>query len=157
MHIRKGNIDDLIWIGNLLIEGANEGHFGPSMSYQAMVFLQAVIQSGGVQMIKLRGGIKAPVFVPMELTVAEVDGNPASFLICCKEGSDVEIHLAATIKRFRKNGCFSKLVMNAIINNSNCLVYARCYKKSTSAIKGLKKLNFKPTKKGNPIELTLAK
>ncbi len=157
MHLRQGTMNDSTWIAKLLVEGAIDGHFGNSMKLQALVFLNAIIESGGVQMIKLRGNIQAPTFVPMELTVAEVDGVPASFLICSKESGAVEIHLAGTKKTFRKNGCFTRLVSDAISKNKNSRIYARCYKRSSVAIKRLKNLNFKPTKKGEPLELTFSK
>lgn len=157
MHLRKGSTDDSEWIIKSLIDGANEGHFGPSMKFQAKEFLKAVIKSGGAQMMKLRGGIQAPTFVKMELTVADIDGVPASFLICCDDNDGIEIHLAGTLKKFRKNGCFNRLVEEVIKNHSESRIYARCYKKSSWAIKGLEKLNFQTTKHGDPIELTLSK
>lgn len=157
MHIRKGTIDDIKWISSLLTDGVNDGHYSPSMKCQTMDFLQSVIENGGVNLMKLRGVIQKPAFIKMELTVAELDGVPASFLICAKENNEVEIHLAGTVKRFRKNGCFTRLVSDAITKYSNYHVYARCYKKSSWAVEGLKKLDFKPTKTGNPIELTLSK
>ncbi|MBF4374426.1 hypothetical protein EAY46_15260 [Vibrio anguillarum] len=149
---------DLHWIANLLLEGADDGHFLPSIKSQAMVFLHAIVESGGVTMIKIRGDVQSPTFVPMEITVAEFDGTPASFLICCKEHDAIEIHLAGTQKSFRKKGCFNQLVSDAISKNSSISrVYARCYTNSSKAIQGLKKMNFKPTKSGNPIELTLSR
>ncbi len=157
MHLRLGSTDDSKWIVESLIEGADDGHFGPSMKFQAKEFLHAIIENGGVHMMKLRGGIHAPAFVQMELTVAELDGVPASFLICCKENDSVEIQLAGTLKEFRRNGCFNRLVKRVIENDSKSRIYARCYKQSSWAIKAFEKLHFKITKHGDPIELTLSK
>lgn len=157
MEIRKGSSDDLHWIVRLLKEGAREGHFSPTMQMQAEGFLNSVIEHGGVQMIKLRNSIQAPVFVPMELSVAEIDDSPASFLICCKENNEVEVHLAGTKNGFQRKGCFTYLVQDAISKNTNSKIYARCYRKSSIAIDALKKLNFEVTTSGDPIELVLAK
>ncbi len=157
MKIRQGLADDSTWIVKLLIEGANEGHFGQSLKYQAEPFLQSIIENGGINMVKLRETIQAAIFVPMELSVAEIEGTPASFLICCKDNNEVEVHLAATLESFKRKGCFNKLVSATIINHKKSRIYARCYKKSTLAVNGLKKLNFKITKSGDPIELTLSK
>ena len=157
MQIRQGSSGDLHWIVKLLKEGAKDGHFSPTMQFQSEGFLNSVIENGGVQMMKLRNTIQAPVFVSMELSVVEVDEVPASFLICCKENNEVEIHLAGTKAPFKKKGCFTCLVNDAVLKNSNSKIYVRCYKKSSEAIDALKKLNFKVTKGGDPIELVLAK
>lgn len=155
MKIRKGSSNDSQWIVELLKKGASDGHFSPTMQVQAEGFLSSVIDSGGVKMMKLRGSIQAPVFVPMELSVIEIDGVPASFLICCKDNNEVEIHLAGTKELFKNKGCFTSLVNDTALKNSNSRIYARCYKTSSLAIDVLKKLNFKVTKSGDPIELTL--
>jgi len=157
MNIRSGSVKDIDWIAKLLIEGANEGHYLPTIKLQAKNLVQSVIDNGGVNIVKLRGSVQCPVFIKMDLTVAETDGFPVSFLICCEDINEVEIHLAGTLKGFRKNGCFNKLVNQAIINYRRSRIYARCYKKSSWAIKGLEALNFKITKNGNPIELTLSR
>lgn len=157
MEIRQGSSGDLHWIVKLLKEGAKVGHFSPTMQLEAEGFLSSVIQNGGVQMIKLRNSIQAPVFVPMTLSVAEVNGSAVSFLICCKENNEVEIHLAGTKASFKQKGCFTHLVKDAISKNLNSKIYARCYKKSSLAINTLKKLNFEVTNGGDPIELVLDK
>lgn len=157
MKIRKGSSGDLHWIVKLLKEGAKCGHFSPTIQFEAEGYLNSVIENGGVQMIKLRNSIQAPAFVPMVLSVAEIDGSPASFLICCIENKEVEVHLAATKTPFKRKGCFTYLVKDAISKNQNSKIYARCYKKSSLAIDALKKLNFEVTNGGDPIELVLAK
>jgi len=156
MNVRPGSVEDIEWISKLLIEGANEGHYLPTIKFQAKELVQSVVVNGEVQMVKLRGSVQAPEFIKMDLTVAEMDGFPASFLICCKDANEVEIHLAGTLKKFRKNGCFNRLVIEAVTNYGNSRIYARCYKKSSWAINGLEAINFKITKDGNPVELTLA-
>lgn len=157
MEIRKGSSRDLRWIVKLLKEGARGGHFSPTMQMQAEGFLNHVIKHGGVKMIKLRNGIQSPAFVPMELSVAEIGGSPVSFLICCKENNEVEVHLAGTKTPFKQKGCFTNLVQDAISKNPNSKFYARCYRKSSIAIDALKKLNFEIATGGEPIELVLAK
>lgn len=157
MEIRKGSSRDLRWIVKLLKEGARGGHFSPTMQIQSEGFLNSVINHGGVQMIKLRNSIQAPVFVPMELSVAEIGGSPVSFLICCKENNEVEVHLAGTKTPFKQKGCFTHLVLDAISKNPNSKFYARCYRESSIAIGALKKLNFEVTTGSEPMELVLAK
>ncbi|MBO2615337.1 hypothetical protein [Shewanella algae] len=156
MKVRLGLANDVEWISKLLIDGANEGHYLPTIKSKAKELVQSVVANGGVQMVKLRSSVHAPVFVQMDLTVAEIDGIPASFLICCRDADEVEIHLAGTLKKFRKKGCFNRLVSEAIRNYSGSRIYARCYKKSSWAINGLESINFKVTKDGNPIEMTYA-
>ena len=153
MEIRQGSSGDLHWVAKLLKEGAKGGHFYPTMQLQAEDFLSSVIEHGGVQMTKIRNGIQDPVFIPMVLSVAEVDGSPASFLICCKENNEVELHLAGTKTPFKQKGCFTLLVKDAISKNPDSKIYARCYKKSSLAIDAFKKLNFEVTNGGDPIEL----
>ncbi|MCL1075416.1 hypothetical protein [Shewanella dokdonensis] len=157
MEIRKGSSSDLRWIVKLLKEGARDGHFLPTMQMQAEGYLNSVIEHGGVQMIKLRNSIQAPVFVPMELSVAEIDGSPSSFLVCCKENNEVEVHLAGTKTPFKQKGCFTYLVQDTISKNQNSKIYARCYRKSSIAIDALKKLNFEIAAGGDPIELVHTK
>lgn len=155
MIIRSGTYQDIIWITKLLIEGANDGHYLSTVKDQAKELLQNIVANGGVQVMKLRGSIQAPVFLRMNLTIAEIDGNPVSFLVCSIEPNEVEIYLAGTLKKSRRHGCFNNLVTEAVSTYSNNRIYARCYKKSSWAIKGLESLNFKITKSGNPIELAL--
>ncbi|MGE4503693.1 MAG: hypothetical protein AB7D03_12545 [Thiomicrospira sp.] len=157
MKIRKGSSEDFHWIVKLLKEGAKNGHFLPVMQSQAEGFLNSVIENGGVNMIKIRTHVQSPVFVPMTLSVAEIDGFPASFLICCIENKEIEVHLAGTKMDFKRQGCFTYLVEDVVSKNLNSKIYARCYKKSSFAIDAFKKLNFEVTNAEEPIELVLAK
>lgn len=153
--IRAGEISDLAWVCELLREGAKEGHFLPTMTNQAEVLIKSIINNGGVSMIKLRGKIQAPRFIRMDLIVMDVDGNPASFIVTCKEKNELEIHLAGTLKPYRRRGYFRNLIQWIIKNSNKSRIYSRCFKKSSWAINGLKSLGFKTTKVGEPIELSL--
>ena len=154
--IRGGEPKDTYWIVSLLKEGAQGGHFSPTVVDQSPAILNAIFENGGFVMLKLRGGIQAPTFVPAEIAVAEIDGEGVSFLIILREGNNIELHLAATKRSARRKGCFKKLILYAVEqHNKRKRLFARCYKKSSWAIEGLKKEGFTITKDGDPIELSL--
>lgn len=155
VNIRNGSVQDSNWIIKLLEQGARDGHYGPSLSFQAKEFMQSILETGSVRLVKARGSIKAPVVIEADVLVAEFGETPASFIICFKEQGEVEIHLAGTVKEFRGKGCFRKLTVEAIKKYQGSKIYARCYEKSSWAIQALTKLGLKVTKKGNPVELTL--
>lgn len=156
--IRSGKQGDMPWIVALLQEGAQQGHFGPTVASQAAPLLNAIFNGGGFMMMKLRGGIQAPCFVTAAVLVAEIDGTPASFLIPLKDGNEVELHLAGTRKQFRRKGCFRELTRYEVGKHTTKVkIFARCYKKSTWAVEALKKENFEITKSGDPVELSLSR
>lgn len=154
--VRKGVPADATWIVALLKEGAQSGHFGHTLVAQAPALLDAIFKNGGIMMMKLRNEIQAPCFVSADVLVADLDGKSASFLIPLREDNEVELHLIGTKKSARRCGCFKNLVQHEIEqHNTSMRIYARCYKKSTWAVEGLKKEGFEITKTGEPIELTL--
>ncbi len=156
--VRRGMPKDANWIAFLLKEGAKDGHFGPTLVAQAPALLDAIFKNGGMMMMKLRDGIQAPCFVSAEVLVAELEGKAASFLILIRDETGIELHLAGTKKSSRRNGCFRALVRHVVAKHEkNMRIFARCYKKSTWAIEGLKKEGFKTTKAGDPVELTLCR
>lgn len=152
--IRNCTSADKAWIVSLLKEGSLSGHFGPTVLFQASELVNKIVNNGGFQIMKLRGGLRALCFVRAEIYVAEVNESPASFLITLINGSEVELHLAGTQKQFRRNGCFSNLVKHEIEQHYGRKIIARCYKKSTWAVDGLKKEGFSISKPGDPIELS---
>lgn len=156
--IRKGISTDISWVTNLLIEGTQSGHFPRTLAVQAPDLLGSILNSGGITMTKLRGEIQAPRFVFADILVAEVDGNPVSFLIPIRDVDGVELHLAGTKKPARRKGHFRKLIQYEIgRHNNGTRIFARCYSKSTWALEGLKKEGFNISKEGNPVELTLCR
>jgi len=156
IFIRQGELADVSWITSLLKEGSRSGHFSPTVEDQAYGLLTSIINNDGLIMIKLRGGIQAPNFVPASILVAEIENEPASFLILLKEKKEIELHLAATKKKFRRKGCFRALIQHVISEHSDSeKIFSRCYKKSTWAMKALIEEGFEITKNGNPLELAL--
>lgn len=154
LKIRAAKTTDINWIVSLLKEGSRDGHFGPTVADQANALLNAIFQNGSIQMLKLRNGIRAEVFVQASILVAELNGTPASFTITLDDGDEIEIHLAGTMKTHQRNGCFLALVEHIKKQKAQKRLFARCYKKSTRAVTALTSAGFKITKKGNPIELT---
>lgn len=155
INIRTGTEKDSDWIAKLLQGGAQEGHFGSLVSAQANNLLKSIFDNGGVQFLKLRGGITEPTFVKMYIDVVELDGDNAAFLITAVQDDGIELHLAGVLKNHRRKGCFLALVEHAKKKwGHNHKVYARCYKKSTWAKAALAKAGFSVTKGGNPEELT---
>lgn len=154
LKIRAANTTDINWIEPLLREGSRGGHFGPTVASQANALLNAILQYGGFQILKLRNGIQAPVFVNASILVAELNGTPASFSITLDDGSEIELHLAGTMKTHQRNGCFLALVEQIKKQKTQKRLFARCYKKSTWAVTGLTKAGFKITKQGDPVEMT---
>jgi hypothetical protein len=142
-----------MWIEQLLKVGASEGHFGPTVGMQASALLSTTLSDGGFNMLKLRNDKPTPVFMLAKLSVADIDGQPASFILTLEDSKEAEIHLAATIKEFRRSGCFNEL-SNAVIaqHSKTKRVFARCYKKSSWAQTALSKLGFAVCATGNPIE-----
>lgn len=150
---RPGTASDFPWICQLLSQGAKDGHFGITVPMQAPQMLNAIVNQGGFQILKLRGGIKAPAFIKAKLTVEEIAGQLAAFLITLIDDESHELHLAATERRFRRSGLFKKLVNNEISTASSGTRFtARCYKKSTWASQALLALNFTQTSTGNPAD-----
>lgn len=154
--IRPGHAGDSDWICALLSEGARQGHFMSTVAVQAPHVIKATVTAGGFTMIKLRGRVHEPAFVGARLTVAEVEGVPASFLVTLQHDDHRELHLAGTLKVFRRLGAYRFLIEDELQGASPGTVYiARCYRKSTWAANGLKALGFVVSQaSGNPIELT---
>ena len=159
LNIRKGERADAVWISNLLKDGSRDGHFLYTVAHQADDLLESIFQNGGLSIFKLRDNLQEPVaqFVKADILVAELYNSAASFLILLIENNKIELHLAATKKQFRRKGCFSALVEHVIKNyRGSYKIFARCYKKSTWAIKALKSKGFVITSTNNdPIELSL--
>jgi hypothetical protein len=154
IKIRSGKTTDSNWIESLLRDGSRVGHFGPTVANQANTLLNEIFQRGGFQILKLREGIQTPAFVQASILVVELNGVPASFSITLDEGSEIELHLAGTIKTYQRNGCFLALVEQIKNQKGQKRLFARCYKKSTWATAALTKAGFKITKQGDPVELT---
>ena len=144
----------MMWIEKLLKVGSSEGHFGPTVGMQASALLSSTLSDGGFNMLKLRNGKPTQVFMSAKLAVADINGQPASFVLTLEDSMEVEIHLAATIKELRRNGCFNELSHAVIAEHSKTKrVFARCYKKSSWAQTALVALGFVVCATGNPIEL----
>ena len=155
ISIRNANSTDLPWIISLLREGASQGHSASTVKQQASHIATYILNNGIIPMMKVRDGSLRPVTIPAYIKVAEIDGLPASFLLCLVENSEIELHLAGTIKSQRRKGCFRKLVANEIHDNPTASrIYARCYTKSTHAKAAFEKEGFEITKAGDPYELT---
>lgn len=156
--VRSGNIADASWVVSLLREGAQLGHFSEFVGPTASPLVGEILTKGGFTIVKGRGGLQAPRFINATIKVADLDGEPASFLISLMEKNEVELHLAATRKQLRRKGCFSELTKNEIAShNPSIRIFARCYKKSTWAVEALQKEGFEITKGGDPVELTLSR
>lgn len=137
---------DLEWVKELLIYGTKQKHFSSFFQHNTEPMLKDVLSLGSVMFRMDRNGLVVDRPRRIDIIVAEVDGFPASFLYCAHdEDGSVELHLAATKKEFRRRGCFTLLVKNALEKYSNISkFYVRCYEKSTFAKDALKKLNFTP-------------
>lgn len=156
MTIRDVNISDIDWITKLLIEGTQLKHFFSTVGNQAYPMLIEAIEKKRLEFSMWRDGKEGKYFRGIKIYVAEINGEPASFLICAEDKNAVELHLAGTKKESRRQGCFEALIKCALEDYQTIQTkYARCYKKSTWAIDGLKKCNFVITKEGDPTELTL--
>ena len=155
IKIRNAFENDLDWVRKELEEGARLGHFAPSVETDANRFLPAMLSNGCIDMRNQRGG---KIFRSKKVAyalIAEVNGKPAAFLISPFEGNEIELHLAGTLKIFRRKGCLGILIRHMVTTNPKVnKIYARCYKKSTWVKSCLEKEGFKLTKNGNPCELT---
>lgn len=154
--VRDVKTSDIDWIEKLLIEGTRLKHFSPTVGSQAHSMLVEAITKKRVEFLMLRNGKKEQYFRGIKIYVAELNGTPASFQICAEDKDAMELHLAGTKKEYRRQGCFRQLVEHALVEHKNTqTIYARCYKKSTWALDGLKKCNFVITREGDTVELTL--
>lgn len=156
--IRQSTAEDHDWIGRLLAEGTNDGHYSPTVGGQAMDMLDAIQREGSFQMMKLRGKIPQLCFVHATIDVAELNGKAASFLICVVDGSETEIHLSGTKRESRRKGCHRALVRHRIdqLANDESMI-ARCYKRSTWAVEVLMQEGFALTVPGNPDQFALTR
>lgn len=156
--IRPAREQDIVWVCNLIKDGARGGHFGFTIEKQAEDLVKEILLRGGVTMMKLRDSIQVPQFCNGAISIAEVDGQPAAFLLTMHDVGEVEIHLAATKKEFRRLGVFTQLIQREIDLNTNTTkkLYARCYKKSSWAIEAFKKQGFVQVSHGEPVELVFS-
>lgn len=152
--IRPACSQDVAWICSLIKESARGGHFYHTVENQADDLIKEILTKGGVTMRKIRDFIQVPQFCNGVLSVAEVDGEPAAFSLAMHDIAEVEMHLAATRKQFRRLGVFAQLIQHEIsLNRGTKKLYARCYKKSSWAINAFKKYNFVQVSDGEPVEL----
>lgn len=156
--IRPARSQDVTWVCNLIKEGARGGHFYPTVENQAEELVSEILTRGGVTMMKVRGLIQIPQFCNGVMSVAEVNGEPAAFLLAMHDSAGVEVHLASTKKQFRRLGVFAQLIQHEISANQGKQkkLYARCYKKSSWAIDALKKHSFLQVSDGEPVELVFS-
>lgn len=152
--VRDAVVDDLRWIEPLLKKGSTDGHFAPTVGKQGGMLVLAALHGSEINMARLRNGTMSMAKVRATVHVAELDTAPSSFLLALHDETGLEVHLAATKREALRNGLFNALVSNAISNaTSTGRVYARCYQKSTWAIRGLEKLGFVVSGGTNPVEL----
>ena len=141
---------------SMLKEGVALKHFQPTAYFQADALIGATLLGVPFTMIKLRAGQKLPHQVTSRAWVAEVDSVPAAFALSLVDANEIEIHLAWTLKAFRRKGCMTTLIQHEIaLNNGQKRIYARCYKKSTWAVSCFQKNGFTLATTGDPVELTL--
>lgn len=123
---------------------------------QGASLVDSIVKYGGFAMLKLRNGMATPCIVPATLDVADIDGVPASFLVCIHDEDGAELHLAATRKEFQRKGGFRTLLTNATKTAPpGTRLFGRCYRKSTWAVGTLLSMGFKISKDGDPQELSL--
>ena len=145
---------DIVWIEKLLFDGARSKHFGSTVGNQAHQMLKEVIAKKQLEFLILRDGKQQPRLRGVKIFIADADGVPASFLMCAEDYGEVELHLAATKKEYQRLGCFGVLIKYDLKEYQSIeKKYARCYRKSTWALDGLIKYNFKITRDGNPLVL----
>lgn len=155
-QIRKATRSDAEWISQGLREGSRCGHFSKRMEADASRLIAEILDKGGFEILKWREGSLTRHFTNASILAAEVAGAPAGFLISLLSDQEVELHLAWTLKDFRRKGVFHALVQHQIAECSATLrIFARCYQKSTWAIAAFEKEGFAVTKQGNPMELSL--
>ncbi|MBC7907134.1 MAG: GNAT family N-acetyltransferase [Rhodospirillaceae bacterium] len=141
--IRTGCKEDMPWVTQLLIDGVAGRHFNPTVNRQADGLLNEILRCGAFEMMKARHGTIYRTRVNARFDVAEINGEPASFLITLSEGRETELHLTGTKKQFRRRGCARRLAQHAIeLANNQTRIFARCYRASSFAIDSLKKMGF---------------
>jgi hypothetical protein len=157
IRIRKATQSDVEWISQGLREGAQCGHFSKRMEGDAFRLTVEILDKGGFEILKWREGRLTRNFTKAAILAAEVGGAPAGFLITLLGDQEVELHLAWTLRDFRRKGVFHALVQRQIAESSSTVrIFTRCYQKSTWAMAAFEKEGFAVTKQGNPMELTLS-
>ena len=156
IHVRQAMHSDAKWISQGLREGSQQRHFSKPMERQAAQLVAEILDRGGFEMLNWREGVLTRSFTKASILAAEIAGAPAGFLITLQGEQEVELHLAWTLKDFRRKGVFHALVQRQIAESSSApRIFTRCYKKSTWAIAAFEKEGFAVTKQGNPTELSL--
>jgi len=159
MLIRKAELSDIAFIEELLIRGCEERHFGPTVKIQAKAMLEQVIKYGSLEFMLLRNNRKSVCTKKVEIFVAVLNGETASFIINALYENEAELHLAYTHKNFRRKGLFLNLLMYSVERYEKDMkinrIYARCYNKSSWAKECLLKNGFSVSQYGNPEELQL--
>jgi hypothetical protein len=154
--VRDARADDATWIIRLLTEGAEQGHFAKTVAWQAPALVSEILTKGQILWTKIRGGMQSPSHISARIRVAEIDNEPASFMIVLTNDDEIELHLTATKKKHRRKGCFRALVRDEIAMwTGREKLFARCYKKSTWAKDGLLSEGFTVSDLVEPVEFTL--
>lgn len=154
--ISRATHSDVDWISQGLREGSRCGHFSKRMEADASRLTAEILDKGGFEILKWREGSLTRNFTNASVLVAEIAGAPAGFLITLHGEQEVELHLAWTLRNFRRKGVFHALVQHQIAECSSIpRIFTRCYQKSTWAMAAFEKEGFAVTKQGNPVELTL--
>jgi hypothetical protein len=154
--IRKASHSDAEWISKGLREGSRCGHFSKRMEVDASRLTAEILDKGGFEILKWREGSLTRSFTNASILVADLATAPAGFLITLLSEQEVELHLAWTLKDFRRKGVFHALVQHQIAESSSApRIFTRCYPKSTWAMAAFEKEGFAVSKQGNPIELSL--
>lgn len=159
--IRRATHDDAIWIFDELGNGAREGHFSESLmsEFQRMALIASVTVNSQISIAKQRKGLVKLEILPAELWVAQLNGEPAGFLLTLLEGtrgtpSSIELHLAGTLSKFRRNGVSLSLIKHQLSRAPKGIpISARCYEVSMVAIYVLLSNGFEFLNFGDPVEM----
>lgn len=107
--VRKGRVSDIAWMASLLVEGAKAGHFKTTVETQAVKFLNSVLVTGSVAIIKQRYGRAWLEMASGQVWVRTQAGQAAAFLVVLEDEESYELHLAATRPRSGEEGILLRL------------------------------------------------
>jgi hypothetical protein len=120
------------------------------MEVDASRLTAEILDKGGFEILKWREGSLTRSFTNASILVADLATAPAGFLITLLSEQEVELHLAWTLKDFRRKGVFHALVQHQIAESSSApRIFTRCYPKSTWAMAAFEKEGFAVSKQGD--------
>lgn len=144
--IRDAKMQDIKFMQDLIKEGVKGRHFLDESKINGPRFVGSIIELLDKIINKEVIGVMDPsrniTGFKYWAKIAEFEGKLAGMIICKTDNKEIEIHMLAVDKLYRRKGIANYLVLDEINRYKGSTFIARCYKKSTYAMALFKKIGF---------------